>query len=275
MRSIHVTRYVTPLREGGSLPAIVEADDDGLYVLKFRGAGQGPRALVAEWVAGEIARLLGLPVPELVLAELDVVLADTEPDPEIQALIRASGGTNLAMDYLPGAFGFDPAAHADLVDEDRASRVVWFDAFVTNLDRTRRNTNLLVWHRRLQLIDHGAALYFHHGNSAFADNAHDPFPLIAQHVLLPRATRLAAVDESLVALLTAPRLDHLLAQLPSAWLGREPGPVDDAADEVAESSEAETRAAALRRAYADYFSARLAAPRGFVRQAIEAHERLA
>ncbi len=175
LRTVHVTRYVTPLREGGSLPAIIEADDDGLYVLKFRGAGQGPRALVAELVSGELARALGLPVPELVFVDLDADLARTEPDPEIQELIRASAGLNLALDYLPGSVGFDPVA--DRVDATLASEVVWFDAFTSNVDRTARNTNLLMWHRRLWLIDHGASLYFHHGTPA------------AEFVLRARTTR--------------------------------------------------------------------------------------
>ena len=160
LRSVTVTRYVTPLREGGSLPAIVEADDDGLYVLKFRGAGQGARALAAELIAGEIGRALGLAVPDIVLATLDGDLARTEPDPEIFALIRSSAGLNLAIDYLPGSVMFDPAV--DRPEVDLASRIVWFDAFVTNVDRTPRNTNMLMWHRRLWLIDHGASLYFHH-----------------------------------------------------------------------------------------------------------------
>src|SRR3954470_12286880 len=160
LRTVKATRYVTPLREGGSLPAIVEADDDGLYVLKFRGAGQGPKALIAELLAGELARALRLPVPEIVFVELGEELARTEPDPEIQDLIRASAGLNLALDYLPGSITFDPAADAD--EAGLASSVVWFDAYVTNVDRTARNTNMLMWHRRLWLIDHGAALYFQH-----------------------------------------------------------------------------------------------------------------
>ena len=160
VRSVAVTRYVTPLREGGSVPAIVEADDEGMYVIKFRGAGQGPKALIAELVAGEIARAAGLPVPEIVLIDLDPDLARTEPDPELQDLIRASGGLNVALDYLPGAVMFDPVAHTP--DAGLASAIVWFDAFVTNVDRTVRNTNMLMWHRQLHLIDHGAALYFHH-----------------------------------------------------------------------------------------------------------------
>src|SRR5256886_3470609 len=159
LRTVVATRYVTPLREGGSLPAIIEADDDGMYVLKFRGAGQGPKALIAELMAGELARAAGLPVPELVFVELDPDLARTEPDPEIQDLIRASAGLNLALDYLPGSVMFDPVA--ERLPADLASRIVWFDAYVTNVDRTPRNANMLMLHRRLWLIDHGAALYCH------------------------------------------------------------------------------------------------------------------
>jgi hypothetical protein len=269
MRTVHVTRYITPLREGGSMPAVVEADDDGMYVLKFRGAGQGPRALVAELVAGEMARLLGLPMPEIVLAEVDVSLADTEPDPEIQELVRASGGTNLAVDYLPGAFAFDPAAHAITVDADLASRIVWFDAFVSNLDRTRRNTNLLVWHRRLQLIDHGAALYFHHSPGPFAERAGDRFPLIAQHVLLPLASRIAAVDDALAAVLSPAHVDSILAQVPSAWLQANGTALDDGAGHLPADT------SAVRRDYADYFAVRLLGPRAYAQEAIEAHGRVA
>src|SRR5688572_16803192 len=173
LRRVAATRYVTPLREGGSLPAIVEADDDGLYVLKFRGAGQGPKALVAELIAGELGRALALPVPEIVFIELDAQLARTEPDPEIQDLIRASAGLNLALDYLPGVIAFDPVV--DSPDADLASRVVWFDAYTTNVDRTARNTNMIVWHRKLWLIDHGAALYFHHDWSNYLARSRSPF----------------------------------------------------------------------------------------------------
>ncbi|MCC6163259.1 MAG: aminotransferase class I and II, partial [Acidobacteria bacterium] len=199
LRTVHLTRYVTPLREGGSLPAIVEADDDGLYVLKFRGAGQGARALVAEVVAGELARAIGLPVPEIVLVELDADLARTEPDPEIQELIRASAGLNLALDYLPGSVTFDPVA--ERVDAVLASRIVWFDALTSNVDRTARNANLLMWHRRLWLIDHGACLYFHHGTSPadFLARADDPFARIAEHVLLPFAREIAEADAVLAS----------------------------------------------------------------------------
>jgi hypothetical protein len=265
LRTVAATRYITPLREGGSLPAIVEADDDGLYVLKFRGAGQGPKALVAELVAGEIARLLGLPVPEIVLARLDPELARTEPDPEIQDLIRASsdllgssGGLNLALDYLPGSVTFDPLAKipAAMPDATLASRIVWFDAFVTNLDRTPRNTNMLMWHGKLWLIDHGAALYFHHQWDGFLERAQSPFTLIQQHVLLPYASELAQVDAPMAAQLTPAAIEAVLAQVPDGWLTDEPlfsGP------------------AAQRRAYVDYFVRRLQAPRAFVEEAIRAH----
>ena len=209
LRTINVSRYVTPLREGGSLPAIVEADDDGMYVVKFRGAGQGHRALIAELVAGEIARAVGLPIPELVFANLHQDLARTEPDPEIHQLIHDSAGLNLAIDYLPGSVMFEPLIHD--VDATLASRIVWFDAFVTNVDRTARNTNMLMWHRRLWLIDHGAAMYFHHSGGWRDDGARaaDPFAMIKTHVLLSRATELAAVDEEMARTLTLRFLDNL------------------------------------------------------------------
>jgi hypothetical protein len=246
---VRVTRYVTPLREGGSLPAIVEADDDGLYVLKFRGAGQGARALIAELVSGEIARALGLAVPELVFAELDPDLARTEPDPEIYALIRDSAGLNLALDYLPSSVMFDPVVEP--VSSDLASRIVWFDAYVTIVDRTARNTNMLIWHRRLWLIDHGATLYFHHGNGWAADRgrARAPFPLIKDNVLLRRAGLLAEVDPEMAARLTAEIVTGIVALIPDAWLDGEPS---------------------HRAAYARYLIERLAAPRAFVEEAVRA-----
>src|SRR5215467_1227815 len=187
MRTVNAARYVTPLREGGSLPAIVEADDEGMYVLKFRGAGQGPKVLVAELIAGEIARAAGLAVPEVVFMQLDADLARTEPDAEIQSLIRASVGLNVALDFLPGAVMFD--ALAERPDPVLASRIVWFDAYVSNVDRTARNANLLVWHRQLRLIDHGAALYFQHSWEG-TDRSQDPFPRIKDHILLPFASAL-------------------------------------------------------------------------------------
>src|ERR687884_419614 len=200
MRTVNAARYVTPLREGGSLPAIIEADDDGMYVLKFRGAGQGTKALIAELIAGEIARAAGFLVPELVFVSLDPEIAKTEPDPEIQDLIRASGGLNLGLDYLPGSVMFDPVA--DQPDADLASRIVWFDAYVTNVDRTPRNTNMLMWHRRLWLIDHGASLYFHHTWHNYRERSRAPFPMIKDHVLLPFASALQEVDAQMTGQIT-------------------------------------------------------------------------
>ncbi len=261
LRTVTATRYVTPLREGGSLPAIVEADDDGLYVLKFRGAGQGPRALIAELVAGELARAAGLPVPEIVFAELDPELARTEPDPEIQDLIRASAdtvrggrGLNLALDYLPGSIAFDPLALQPTAE--LASRIVWFDAFVSNIDRTARNTNLLAWHGRLWLIDHGAALYFHHDWRDFMARAANPFELIKDHVLLPLASQLEAADAWMTQQLTPERIEQAVQWIPDTWLDAEPS----------FASKAEHRAA-----YARYLTQRLTAPRAFVQEAVRAH----
>lgn len=250
MRNVTVTRYVTPLREGGSMPAIVEADDDGLYVLKFRGAGQGPKALVAELVAGAIAEALDLPLPERVFAELDVELARTEGDPEIQALIRASGGTNLALDYLPGAATFDPLA--DEVDAAFASRLVWFDAFVSNVDRTARNTNLLVWHGRTWLIDHGASLYFHHGWDGGMERAAAPFAHVRDHVLLPRAEDLVGADAALAPRLGEGLFREVLATVPDDWLA--------APDTFGTPDE-------VRSAYVAYLTRRLAAREAFVQEA--------
>jgi len=255
LRTVTASRYVTPLREGGSLPAIVEADDSGLYVLKFRGAGQGPKALIAELVAGEIARALGLALPEIIFVELDGELARTEPDPEIQHLIRASAGLNLALDYLPGSVTFDPLVEHP--DADLASRIVWFDAYVSNVDRTARNTNMLVWHRQLRLIDHGAALYFHHDWSDYRARATRPFTQIKDHVLLPAATALAAVDSELAARLGPKILADIVALVPYEWL----------ASDTHFASEAEHRAA-----YVEYLTLRLAAPRAFVAEAIRAQE---
>src|SRR5271163_5264655 len=190
LRTIRATQYVTALREGGSLPAIVEADDLGLYVLKFHGAGQGPLALVAELVAGEIGRVLGLKIPELVFAQIDPALGRNEPDQEIRDLLRASAGLNLALDYLPGSTMFDPAA-GDKATPEIGSMAVWFDAFVQNVDRTPRNPNLLIWHHSLHFIDHGAALFFHYNWETAEEKAESPFPAIGQHVLLPWASAIA------------------------------------------------------------------------------------
>jgi hypothetical protein len=245
MRTVCVTRYVTPLREGGSLPALVEADDDGSYVLKFRGAGQGAKALVAELVVGELARAAGLPVPEIVFAELDPVLADAEPDPEIQDLIRASPGINLALDFLPGSLPFDAAAGAAL-DPALAASVVWLDALTLNIDRTPRNPNLLLWHRRLWLIDHGAALFPQHSGAPLAEQASRSFAPIAEHVLLPSAGSIERVDAALAARLDEATVRSVTDRIPPAWLeGSANGPD----------------------AYAAFLLARLDAPRAFAQEA--------
>jgi len=214
LEHVTVTRYVTPLREGGSLPAIVEADNLGTYVMKFRGAGQGPLALVAEIIAGELARRLGLRVPELVLAGLDPRIAVSEPDPEIQDLLRASEGMNLGVDFLPGSFGFEPLGWT--AEPEFASQVLWFDALVQNVDRTWRNPNLLVWHGNIWLIDHGAALYFHH-NWPTADPKR-PFAA-AEHVLRDRATALGAAHGALAPRITADLLAEVTALVPPEWFG--------------------------------------------------------
>jgi hypothetical protein len=262
LRTVTANRYVTPLREGGSLPAIVEADDLGTYVLKFRGAGQGRKALVAELVAGEIARHLGLPVPEIVLVRLDPDLGRSEPDPEIQDLLKASAGLNLALDYLPGSLGFDPLVEPP--GPELASRIVWFDALVTNVDRTPRNTNLLVWHGGLWLIDHGASLYFHHnwpardgsGNgTALEAVSQRPFAAARDHVLLPFAGAIPEADASLVPLLTPESLRAVVDLVPAEWLDDERG--FGSAEEV-------------RSAYVAYLSARLREPRTWVRALEEA-----
>ena len=221
LRSVLVTRYAAPLREGGSLPGLVEADDDGLYVLKFRGAGQGSRALIAELIAGEIGRLLGLPVPELVFADLDAALGRNEPDYEIRSLLQASDGLNLGMDFLPGALTYTPAASKTLrppLDAALASAIVWFDAYTTNVDRTARNPNLLIWGRKLWLIDHGAALYFHHTWEKYLERSHTPFAAIKEHVLLPQANQLPEADERLRPLIARPALEGIVAQIPDDWL---------------------------------------------------------
>src|SRR3954469_18197720 len=208
MRTVCATRYVTPLREGGSLPAIVEADDDGLYVVKFRGAGQGPKALVAEIVTGELARALGLPVPEQVLVEVDRALGKAEPDTEIRELIAASGGTNDGMDYLPGALPFAPAVGPPPSPE-LAAAVVWLDALTTNVDRSPHNPNLLIWHGRLYLIDHGASLYIHHTWMTPPEHARQPFSRIASHVLLPFAGSIEEADARLAPQVTRSLLEGI------------------------------------------------------------------
>jgi len=216
LRTVNVTRYVTPLREGGSMPAIAEADDGFLYVLKFRGAGQGPRALIAELIGGEIARILGLRVPELVFANLDEAFGRTEPDEEIQDLLKASVGLNLALHYLSGAITFD--ATVTTVDPKLASQIVWLDCFLTNMDRTCRNTNMLVWHKELWLIDHGAALYFHHSWQNWEEQAIRPFTLVKDHVLLPWASELELVDQEFRSILNIEIINTVINLIPDVWL---------------------------------------------------------
>jgi hypothetical protein len=218
MRSVRATRYVTAFREGGSLPGLVEADDDGLYVVKFRGAGQGPRVLVAEWLAGEIGRALGLLVPDLVAVELDAAIADSEPHEEIHDLLIASVGRNIGLDFLPGSLTFNPVVDR-VTDPDWAASVVWLDGLVTNPDRSPRNPNLLTWHGRTWLIDHGAALYPQHSDAGLAASAHDRFRLVAQHVLLPFAGPIADADARLAAD-AADAVGAAIEAVPGEWLGR-------------------------------------------------------
>ena len=262
-------RYVQPLREGGSLPAIVDTPD-GLYVVKFRGAGQGPRALVAELVVGQIARALGLPSPELAIVELPEEFGRSEPDPEIQDLLRASHGENVGLKFLDGAFNFETSAAGDLVTDEFASMVVWLDAFTTNPDRTHRNPNLLVWNRTPWLIDHGAALYAHHNWAAVDDaRTRSPFPLIEQHVLLRRGTALADADRHAVATLTADVCDAILAAVPDSLLAT-PGTPDH---DMAPNPDALLTPDALRARYRAYLMRRIESPRAFVTEAQAAHER--
>jgi hypothetical protein len=244
LRHVTATRYVAPLREGGSLPGLMEADDEGLYVTKFRAAGQGERALVAEVVAGELARAIGLPVPDLAVVEVAPALGLAEPDPEIQDLIVGSPGENLGMDFLPGALPVavpaDPAIGAEL-----AADVVWFDGFVTNVDRTHRNPNLLVWHGRLWLIDHGAAFFRQHGERPLAETAREGVPMLAEHVLLPVAGSLEEADERLAERALG-AIEAAVALVPGVWLGSDPA----------------TRRAEL----ADFLRERLSPPRPFVQE---------
>jgi hypothetical protein len=252
LRTVTASRYVTPLREGGSLPAIVEADDDGLYVLKFRGAGQGPKALIAELVAGEIGRLAGLPIPEIVTMNLPPDLARTEPDAEIQSLITASAGLNLALDYLPGSITFDPLVYQP--DAQLASAIVWFDAFVCNVDRTVRNVNMLLWHRKLWLIDHGAALYFQHAWTRGDDPSANPFPMIKDHVLLRWASQLEQTDALMRQQLDADKIAGVVDLIPGSWLADEP-----------DFSKLQQRAA-----YVEFFVKRLSGSRVFLEEALRA-----
>lgn len=216
LRTVNVTRYVTPLREGGSLPAIAEADDGFLYVLKFRGAGQGIKALIAELIGGELARTLGLKVPEIVFARLDTAFGRSEPDEEIQDLLKASVGLNMGLHYLSGSITFDPVVNK--VDPLLASRIVWLDCLLTNVDRTARNTNMLMFNKELWLIDHGASLYFHHAWDNWQQQATRPFTQVKDHVLLPFASRLEEVDASFRNQLTHGHIDTIVNLIPDEWL---------------------------------------------------------
>ncbi|MCW4467871.1 aminotransferase class I and II [Flavobacterium sp. MFBS3-15] len=257
LRTVNVTRYVTPLREGGSLPAIAEADDSFNYVLKFRGAGHGTKALIAELIGGEIARILGLPVPELVFANLDEAFGRTEADEEIQDLLRTSQGLNLALHYLSGAINFDPVVTT--VEPKMASQIVWLDAFITNVDRTFRNTNMLIWHRELWLIDHGASLYFHHSFEDPAGHAKSPFAMIKDHVLLPQASLLDEVDKEYKIMLTDNKLRTIVSLLPDNWLQWEG--LEQTPDEV-------------REVYFQFLTTRLNNSQIFVNQAQNARQTL-
>ena len=258
LRTVQATRYVLPMREGGSLPAIVEADDLGLYVVKFRGAGQGILALIAELLAGEIGRALGLRVPEIVFMEIDPALGRNEPDYEIRQLLKASSGLNLALDYLPGSTMFDPAAR-DKAPADEASMLVWFDAYTQNIDRTPRNANLLVWHHKLYPIDHGAALFFHHDWPSMDQKIASPFPQIKEHILLPWAREIRYAAKLAHERLTEPVLRGIVDLVPDEWLEAVPGDI----------SPADRRAA-----YMGFFNARLQASTIFEEEAIRAHSGL-
>jgi hypothetical protein len=254
IRTVNVTRYVTPLREGGSMPAIAEADDSFLYVLKFRGAGQGHKALIAEIIGGEFARAIGLNMPELVFANLDAAFGRTEPDEEIQDLLKASVGLNLALHYLSGAITYDPTITK--VDAILASKIVWLDCLLTNMDRTARNTNMLLWHKELWLIDHGASLYFHHSWQNWEEQAKCPFVLIKDHVLLAQASELEKVDIELKEILTPALVKAVLALIPDEWLN----------EDIFKTSEAQ------RAAYALFLNTRIANSNIFVNEAQHARE---
>jgi hypothetical protein len=257
LRTVNVIRYVTPLREGGSLPAIAEADDGFLYVLKFRGAGQGAKALIAELIGGEIARILGLKVPEIVFARLDEAFGRTEPDEEIQDLLKASVGLNLALHYLSGAMTFDPVSHT--INSRLASEIVWLDCFLTNVDRTARNTNMLLWHKELWLIDHGASLYFHHNWQDYIDQAKKPFTLVKNHVLLGRADELESVDAAFRSKLSVEHIRAIVSLIPDEWL------VTDSPFKTADDH---------RDAYIQYLETRVQHSEIFVNEALHARESL-
>jgi hypothetical protein len=251
-------RYVVPLREGGSLPAVVDTETGGTFVVKFRGAGQGPKALIAEALVASIGVALGLPVPTPAVVELDDGFGRSEPDPEIQDILQASIGANFGLAYLPGALAFDPAVDGALLTPELAADIVWLDAYVTNVDRTPRNTNLLVCGRQVWLIDHGAALFVHHRWSGWRERIHSPFPQIGDHVLLPFAGDLEAVDARLRPKLKAELVNSIVQDVPEPWFS----PQDDFADTGAQ-----------REAYVTYLVERLNGPRAWLTEAIAAQRR--
>ena len=257
LRTVNVTRYISPLREGGSLPALAEADDDFKYVLKFKGAGHGVKALIAELIGGEIARVLKLQIPELVYANLDEAFGRTEADEEIQDLLQGSQGLNLALHFLSGAINFDPVV--TVVDAKKASQIVWLDAFITNVDRTFRNTNMLIWHKELWLIDHGASLYFHHSWTNWEKHAQSPFALIKDHVLLPQASMLQEADAMFKTILTPETLQSIVNLIPLEWLDWQ---------DTDESPEA------VREVYLQFLSIRLNHSQIFIKEAQNARETL-
>ena len=257
LRTVNVMRYITPLREGGSLPALADADDDFKYVLKFKGAGHGIKALIAELIGGEIARALSLPIPELVFANLDESFGRTEADEEIQDLLQGSQGMNLALHFLSGAINFDPVVTD--VDADLASKIVWLDSYITNVDRTFRNTNMLIWHKELWLIDHGACLYFHHSFTNWENHAKSPFALIKDHVLLAKATKLEETDILFKSLLSEEKIKAIVSLIPQDWLDW------DDADETPEQ---------IREIYFRFLSTRLANSEIFIKEAQNARKTL-
>ncbi|RZK11476.1 MAG: aminotransferase class I and II [Flavobacterium sp.] len=256
LRTINVTRYIAPLREGGSLPALAEADDDFKYVLKFKGAGHGVKALIAELLGGEIARTLGLRIPELVFANLSEDFGRTEADEEIQDLLQGSQGLNLALHFLSGAINFDPVVTN--VDAELASQIVWLDAFVTNVDRTFRNTNMMIWHKELWLIDHGASFYFHHSFTNWESHAKSPFSLIKDHVLLPKASLIEETDKVFKALLTEEKIKAIVDLIPDEWLHWE---------------ESEESPEAIKKVYFDFLTTRLDHSEIFIKEAQNARQK--
>lgn len=256
IRTVNVTRYVTPLREGGSLPAIAEADDCFLYVLKFRGAGQGIKALIAELIGGELARAAGFKVPEIVFANLDEAFGRTEPDEEIQDLLKSSIGLNLALHYLQGAITYDPAVHK--VDGSLASKIVWLDCLLMNVDRSYRNANMLMWHKELWLIDHGASLYFHHSWKGWKDHAVMPFTQVKDHVLLRQAGELEQADEKMRQLLTPEKIRSVISVIPGEWLQHAFEESDEDVKEV----------------YSNYLITRVGSSMIFLNEAINARKQL-